>query len=146
MYDLSLGQIITASSFVGILICIQLYIRKNKSKLKNHWSLNRRINLIETLKLNAHEKIQILRIDKAEYLYIFTKGTQPVVLPLEEKSKSSRSEIEKKSSKLENVRFKSETQKQKEIVSQKTLGGKAPNKMLEAISDARKLNPKVSFK
>ena len=65
--DISFGQALTAVSFIALLVFAQFYIIRNKSKLKSKWSLNKRIQVIETLRLGPNEKVQIINVDKTEY-------------------------------------------------------------------------------
>ena len=141
--DISISQIVTAILFIVALIAIQIYITKNKNTLKGKWGPNKRIQVTENTRLGPNEKVQILKIDQLEYLYFFSKGNQPVILPLDSeihKSKNSRSDISKK-----------QTSKPK-LTSLKRIGqsddektSPTDSKIIEAISLARKQNPKVSF-
>ena len=90
MGEISTGQILTAVCFIGLLIFVQLFIKRNKATIIDRWSLNKRINLIETCRLNSGERLQILKVDQSEYLYCFSKGNQPVIIPLHTAATTSR--------------------------------------------------------
>ncbi len=143
--EISISQILTAIIFIAVLIAIQIFIKKNKNTLKNKLSSNQRINLVNTTRLSPTERIQIIQVDKLEYLYFFSKGNQPVIIPLDnrrtERKDSStnvgtqRSPQIKATADLNRIKEKSKGDKAR----------KTPNKIIQAISIARKQNPKVSF-
>ena len=145
--DLTTEQIITAIIFLSVLFLVQMFIKKNKFGLKDKFSTNARIRMVESFKLSQSEQVRIVRIDNIDYALFCNKGVQPYVLPLCNKQ-SSLNEPKKnkfshqvKSPKLESPasELASKTQIKKNPESN------TDSKMLRAISIARKLNPKVSF-
>jgi flagellar biogenesis protein FliO len=141
--DISIAQIVTAILFIVALIAVQIYITKNKSTLKVKWGQNKRIQVEENTRLGPNENVQILRIDQSEYLYFFSKGNQPVILPLYSKtqeSKNSRIDATRKhSTQPKSTSIKRVAPSNSEKISQ------PDSEIIEAISLAKKKNPKVSF-
>ena len=143
--EISISQILTAIIFIAVLIAIQIFIKKNKNTFKSKLSSNQRISVVNTTRLSPTGRVQIIQVDTLEYLYFFSKGNQPVIIPLtnkriERKESSTnvgaqRSPQTKATANLNKIKEKS--QGDKEI--------KTPNKIIQAISIARKQNPKVSF-
>jgi flagellar biogenesis protein FliO len=146
MDEISNGQILTAVCFIGLLIFAQLLIKKNKSMIVDRWSLKKRINLVETCRLNSSERVQILKVDRTEYLYCFSKGNQPVIIPLNAAVTNSQHKNSELQAKPNTLRPRALQKKQKSNPASKEAPTKPPNKMLEAINVARKQNPKVSFR
>jgi len=85
--DISVSQILTAILFIAALIAVQIYITKNKNTLKGKWASNQRIRLTDSTRLGPTEKVQIIQVDEAEFLYFFSKGNQPVIVPINTKEK-----------------------------------------------------------
>ena len=143
--DISIAQIMTAILFIAALIAVQIYITKNKNTLKVKWGQNKRIQVEENTRLGPNENVQILRVDKSEYLYFFSKGNQPVILPLYSETQKSRNSVidttRKHSTKPKpkSTSTKSVAPSNSEKISQ------TDSRIIEAISLARKQNPKVSF-
>ena len=141
--DISIAQIVTAILFIVALIAVQIYITKNKSTLKVKWGQNKRIQVEEHARLGPNENVQILRIDQSEYLYFFSKGNQPVVLPLCSETQKSRNSgldaTRKHSSKPKSTSTKNVAPSNSETISS------TDSRIIKAISLARKQNPKVSF-
>jgi len=141
--DISIAQIVTAILFIVALIAVQIYITKNKNTLKVKWGQNKRIQVEENTRLGPNENVQILRVDKSEYLYFFSKGNQPVILPLYSETQKSRNSgidaTKKHSTKRKSTSIKSVAPSNSEKISQ------TDSRIIEAISLARKQNPKVSF-
>ncbi|MEE2774745.1 MAG: hypothetical protein VYE27_07525 [Pseudomonadota bacterium] len=146
MGEISTGQILTAVCFIGLLIFVQLFIKRNKATIIDRWSLNKRINLIETCRLNSGERLQILKVDQSEYLYCFSKGNQPVIIPLHTAATTSRYKKLDVQAKQGAAAPKGTQKKLKRAISSGENPNKPPNKLLEAIDIARKQNPKVSFR
>ena len=143
--EISISQILTAIIFIAVLIAIQIFIKKNKNTLKNKLSSNQRINLVNTTRLSPTERIQIIQVDKLEYLYFFSKGNQPVIIPLDnQRTERKDSSINVGTQRSPQIKATADLNRIKE----KSKGDKArktPNKIIQAISIARKQNPKVSF-
>lgn len=143
--DISVSQILTAILFIAALIAVQIYITKNKNTLKGKWALNQRIRLTDSTRLGPTEKVQIIQVDESEFLYFFSKGNQPVIVPINSKEKISSNLTDgsktKTSAKTENPLKRNQTVERREIT--KVSG--SDRKIIQAISLARKQNPKVSF-
>ena len=143
--DISVSQILTAILFIAALIAVQIYITKNKNTLKGKWTSNQRIRLTDSTRLGPTEKVQIIQVDEAEFLYFFSKGNQPVIVPINTKEKISSNLTDgsktKTSAKTEAPLKRNQTIERREIT--KVSG--SDRKIIQAISLARKQNPKVSF-
>ena len=143
--NFSLEQIIIAISFIAILVLIQIYILKNKSKIKNKWSVGKRTEIRETTRLGPTEKLQIIRVDNREYLYFFSKGSQPVILPIEGRHR----QVVSKQTTAKGFVTPQVKPHSGVVGTQNTSHNdktdKTTNKIMQAISAGRKLNPKVSF-
>ena len=143
--DISVSQILTAILFIAALIAVQIYISKNKNTLKGKWASNQRIRLTDSTRLGPTEKVQIIQVDESEFLYFFSKGNQPVIVPINTKEKLSSNLTDgsktKTSAKTEALLKGNQTTKRREIT--KVSG--SDRKIIQAISLARKQNPKVSF-
>ena len=143
--DISISQILTAIIFIAVLIAIQIFIKKNRNTLKNKFSPNQRITVTQTTRLSPTERVQIIQVDKLEYLYFFSKGNQPVVIPINTKKTERKEPLLRVSAQASpEISTKSNLNKAKN----KLKGPSEPkpsNKVIQAISIARKQNPKVSF-
>ena len=80
---ISASQILTVGIFLVGLICIQIFIKKNKNKFSSKWRSNKRIQLIEEKSLSTTEKIRIISIDNSEYLLISNKGKKSSLIKLD---------------------------------------------------------------
>tara|TARA_A100001011_G_scaffold236328_2_gene244303 strand:+ start:214 stop:660 length:447 start_codon:yes stop_codon:yes gene_type:complete len=143
--NLSIEQILVAIIFIAGLIFLQIYISKNKSTIRGKWSSGKRIEISETTRLGPTEKLQIINIDNRDYFYFFAKGNQPVIIPADTTQRlSTKKNDPAKTLKAPIISSKIQSPK----VSQKALQNtsqKSNTKIMQAISAARKLNPKVSF-
>ena len=143
--DISMSQILTAMTFIAVLIILQIYIKRNKNSLKGKFSSNRRIILTDTTNLSPTEKVQIIQVDNLEYLYFFSKGNQPVIMPLNtKKTKPLEPRLNVSAQASPQLRPKSIPRRSKEQLKTEEEPKKS-NRILQAISIARKQNPKVSF-
>lgn len=143
--DISISQILTAVLFIAVLFAVQIYITKNKNSLKGKLASNRRIELAESSRLGPNEKVQILRVDHLEYLYFFSKGNQPVIVALPSDNK----QFINRDTTLD-IKKKSPTKVKQNLVSNVISENtnetpQSEKKIIQAISAARKKNPKVSF-
>ena len=145
--DISSYQVITAILFIAALIAVQVFISKNKNKLKVKWGPLKRIQLIDYTRLGPTEKVQIIKVDDDEYLYFFCKGSQPVIIPIASKNKTlSRKRTDAGPKFISGDQAKSHHGADKlkaKVVSENPV--KPDSKIIQAISIARKQNPKVSF-
>ena len=93
--------------------------------------------LVEDLGLSSTERIRIVRIDNTEYIQFTNKGSSPTVILHEAKKlpnlNSSVSQTDDKQKTGLPSLPKAPTKKQNNILS-------------DAISNARKMNPKLGFK
>ena len=146
--EISASQIITAILFIGILLAVQIYIAKNKKILKGKWASNQRVQLLDTTRLGPTEKVQILKVDESEFLYFFSKGNQPVIVPMVPKARHS--SVRKTSHDIHlNHRASAKsslTESKSKATGEVEQLSQSDDKMIKAISVARKKNPKVSFK
>ena len=135
--DIGLTQIVVVLIFLGLLILLQQLIKNNKLGIQGHFSQKKRVMLVEDLGLSGTERIRIIRIDNTEYIQFTNKGSSPTVIPHEAKKRpnlnSSVSQTDdKQRTGLPSIP-KNLTKKQNSILS-------------DAISNARKMNPKLGFK
>ena len=135
--DISLTQIIVVLLFLGVLIVLQQLLKNNKFSFQSHLNKKKRIRFIDEFGLSNSERIRLIRVDDKEYLYFSSKGSSPTVIPHEGKSLSIRNrtaELQKPKSGSNDALHSS---------------GQAegnPNILSDAISNARKMNPKLGFK
>ena len=135
--DIELTQIIVVLVFLGALVVLQQLIKNNKLGIPGHLNQRKRIKLIDDLALSSSERIRIIRVDNKEYIHFTNKGCSPTVVPHEitnsPKPKniiSTNPQLKKGETDLKNVE----------------LNTKKTNLLSDAISNARKMNPKLGFK
>ena len=135
--DISLTQIVVVLLFLGVLIVLQQLLKNNKFSFQSHLNKKKRIRFIDEFGLSNSERIRLIRVDDKEYLYFSSKGSSPTVIPHEGNiiSTSNRTaELQRlKDNKNDALRNKEESRS-------------APNILSGAISNARKMNPKLGFK
>ena len=143
--DISTSQILTATLFIAALIAVQIYIIKNKNSIKQKWAPNKRIQILESTRLGPTERLQIIKVDNIEFLYFFTKGSKPFVVQLTSKDNLSQKQISKVTPQAQS----SSKPKTNSTKNQVRIGTnelvQTDSKIIQAISLARKQNPKVSF-
>ena len=135
--DINLTQIIVVLLFLGALILLQQLLKNNKFKFQIQLNKKKRIRFVDEFGLNNSERIRLIRVDNKEYLHFSTKGCSPTVIPHEGNGSSQskqNNEFKKLSGAQNNRSFSKEHQKVK------------PNILSDAISNARKMNPKLGFK
>ena len=137
--DLDFNQIIIVLLFLGFLVLIQQLIKKNKFNLQGKFNNRKRINLIDEFGISPTERIRLIRVDNKEYLYLYAKGSSPVICP-HELSKNSRIATTKPQKAVKGERTEIENS-----LLDKT-NNKKPSVLSEAISAARKMNPQLGFK
>ena len=135
--DIGLTQIIVVLIFLGLLIFLQQLIKNNKLGIKGHFSQKKRVMLVEDLGLSSTERIRIVRIDNTEYIQFTNKGSSPTVIL---------HEIKKWPNLKPNVSQTDDKQKNGLPSLPKTPTKKQNNILSDAISNARKMNPKLGFK
>ena len=135
--DISLTQIIVVLLFLGVLIVLQQLLKNNKFSFQSHLNKKKRIRFIDEFGLSNSERIRLIRVDDKEYLYFSSKGSSPTVIPHEGKIISTSNRT------AELQRLKGNTN---DVLSNKEQPKSAPNILSGAISNARKMNPKLGFK
>ena len=135
--DISLTQIIIVLLFLGILIVLQQLLKNNKFSFQSHLNKKKRIRFIDEFGLSNSERIRLIRVDDKEYLYFSTKGSPPTIIPHEGKSVS----IRNRTAELQKLKSGSNDALRSNAQSEGN-----PNILSDAISNARKMNPKLGFK
>ena len=136
--DISLTQIIVVLLFLGALILLQQLLKNNKFSFQTHLNKKKRIRLIDEFGMSNAERIRLIKVDDKEYLYFFAKGSSPTIIPHEGKNTNSiKRNLELKKLARDKYEGTSNEKEQK---------GGTPNILSSAISNARKMNPKLGFK
>ena len=135
--DISLTQIIVVLLFLGVLIVLQQLLKNNKFSFQSHLNKKKRIKFIDEFGLSNSERIRLIRVDDKEYLYFSSKGSSPTVIPHEGKIISTSNRT------AELQRLKGNTN---DALRNKEQSSSVPNILSGAISNARKMNPKLGFK
>ena len=135
--DISLTQIIVVLLFLGVLIVLQQLLKNNKFSFQSNLNKKKRIRFIDEFGLSNSERIRLIRVDDKEYLYFSSKGTSPTVIPHEGKIISTSNRT------AELQKLKGETNN---ALRNKEQSRGTPNLLSDAISNARKMNPKLGFK
>ena len=135
--DIGLTQIIVVLIFLGLLILLQQLIKNNKLGIQGHFNQKKRIKLVEDLGVSSSEHIRIIRVDNREYIQFTHKGSSPTVITHETKNRSNL----KRGLSLSDSTIQNETSSLSRIPTQKK-----NNILSDAISNARKMNPKLGFK
>ena len=135
--DIGLTQIVVVLIFLGLLILLQQLIKNNKLGIQGHFSQKKRVMLVEDLGLSSTERIRIVRIDNTEYIQFTNKGSSPTVITHEMKKWSTQKSSVSQTDDQQKTGLPSLT---------KTPTKKQTNILSDAISNARKMNPKLGFK
>ena len=135
--DISLTQIIVVLLFLGVLIVLQQLLKNNKFSFQSHLNKKKRIRFMDEFGLSNSERIRLIRVDDKEYLYFSSKGSSPTVIPHEGKIISTSNRT------AELQKLKVETN---DALRNKEQTKGTPNLLSDAISNARKMNPKLGFK
>ena len=135
--DISLTQIVVVLLFLGALILLQQLLKNNKFSFQTHLNKKKRVRLIDEFGLSNAERIRLIKVDDKEYLYFSVKGSSPTIIPHEGKNTNS---IKR------NVELKKLVNNKHEDTSKDTEQKNRPNVLSAAISNARKMNPKLGFK
>ena len=135
--DISLTQIIVVLLFLGVLIVLQQLLKNNKFSFQSHLNKKKRIRFIDEFGLSNSERIRLIRVDDKEYLYFSSKGSSPTIIPHEGKSVS----IRNRTAELQKLKSGSNDALRSNGHSEGN-----PNILSDAISNARKMNPKLGFK
>ena len=135
--DISFTQIAIVLLFLGILILLQQLLKNNKFSFQSHLNKKKRIRFIDEFGLSNSEKVRLIRVDDKEYLYFSAKGSSPTIIPHEGKNTNS---IKR------NVEIKKLASDNREDTSKEKGQKSSPNILSAAISNARKMNPKLGLK
>ena len=135
--DISLTQIIVVLLFLGTLILLQQLLKNNKFSFQDRIGKKRRVTLIEEFGLSNSERIRLIRVDGTEYLYFYAKGSSPTIIPHEGKNTNS---VKR------NVELKKLVRVKHEDTGNEREQKGTPNILSAAISNARKMNPKLGLK
>ena len=135
--DISLTQIVVVLLFLGALILLQQLLKNNKFSFQNHLNKKKRVRLIDEFGLSNAERIRLIRVDDKEYLYFYAKGSSPTIIPHEGKNTNS---IKR------NVELKKLVRDTREDTGNEREKKGTPNILSAAISNARKMNPKLGLK
>ena len=135
--DISLTQIVVVLLFLGALILLQQLLKNNKFSFQDRFNKKKMVSLIEEFALSNSERIRLIRVDGIEYLYFSTKGSSPTIIPHEGKrTHSVKRNIELNKLARDKIEDKANQKEQKS----------SPNILSAAISNARKMNPKLGLK
>ena len=135
--DISLTQIVVVLLFLGTLILLQQLLKNNKFNFQDRLNKKKRMILIEEFALSNSERVRLIRVDSTEYLYFSTKGSSPTIIPHEGKNTNS---IKR------NVELKKLVRDKQEDTGNEREQKGTPNILSAAISNARKMNPKLGLK
>ena len=135
--DISLTQIIVVLLFLGVLIVLQQLLKNNKFSFQSHLNKKKRIRFIDEFGLSNSERIRLIRVDDKEYLYFSSKGSSPTVIPHEGKIISTSN----RTAELQHLKGNTNDARRN-----KEQSSSVPNILSGAISNARKMNPKLGFK
>ena len=135
--DIGLTQIVVVVIFLSLLILLQQLIKNNKLGIQGHFSQKKRIRLVEDLGVSSTERIRIIRIDNREYIQFTNKGSSPTVITHEIKNRLN----------LKSTNSLPDISSQNEMSALSNISTKKKNNILsDAISSARRMNPKLGFK
>ena len=135
--DISLTQIIVVLLFLGTLILLQQLLKNNKFNFQDRLNKKRRMILIEEFALSNSERIRLIRVDGSEYLYCSAKGSSPTIIPHQGKNTNSVKQ---------NIELKKFARDKNEDTGNEKEQKGTPNILSAAISNARKMNPKLGLK
>ena len=135
--DVSLTQIVVVLLFLGTLILLQQLLKNNKFNFQDRLNKKKRVILIEEFALSNSERIRLIRVDGTEYLYCSAKGSSPTIIPHEGKNTSTIKQ---------NIELNTLSDKTTDESRNKEKSNVKPNILSDAISNARKMNPKLGFK
>ncbi len=135
--DIGLTQLVVVLIFLGLLILLQQLIKNNKLGIQGHFSQKKRVMLVEDLGVSSTERVRIVRIDNIEYIQFTNKGCSPTVILHGTKNRSNL----KSNVSLTDNKLKTELSTLPKPQNKKT-----NNILSDAISNARKMNPKLDFK
>ena len=135
--DISLTQIVIVLLFLGVLILLQQLLKNNKFSFQTTLNKKKRIRFIDDFGLSNSERVRLIRVDDREYLHFSAKGCAPTVI-LHERSAAVGTK--------ENVDLKRFIEAKAPNRQSEKHPKDKPNILSDAISNARKMNPKLGFK
>ena len=135
--DISLTQISVVLLCLGTLILLQQLLKNNKFSFQDRLNKKKRVNLIEEFALSNSERIRLIRVDGTEYLYFSAKGSSPTIIPHEGKNTNNFKQ---------NIELKRLARDKNEETGNQKEQKSTPNILSAAISNARKMNPKLGLK
>ena len=135
--DISLTQIVIVLLFLGVLILLQQLLKNNKFSFQTTLNKKKRIRFIDDFALSNSERVRLIRVDDLEYLHFSAKGCAPTVI-LHERSASVGTKANVALKGLIDAKASHSQSDKHPKDRQNILSG--------AISNARKMNPKLGFK
>ncbi len=135
--DISLTQIVVVLLFLGALIVLQQFLKNNKFSFQSNLNKKKRIKFVDDFSLSNTERLRLIRVDNKEYLHFSSKGCSPTIIPHEGDRTvglKRNTDIKRLVRAKNNGPLDGDQQKRK------------PNILSDAISNARKMNPKLGFK
>ena len=135
--DISLTQIVVVLLFLGVLIALQQLLKNNKFSFQSNLNKKKRIKCVDEFAFSSSERIRLIRVDDKEYLYVLAKGSAPTIIPHEGKSTL----IHKR-----NIELSKLSDKRSDELGIEEKSASKNNILSDAISNARKMNPKLGFK
>ena len=135
--DISFTQIVVVLLFLGALILLQQLLKNIKFSFQDRINKKKRVSLIEEFALSNSERIRLIRVDGTEYLYFYSKGSSPTIIPHEGKNTNSVKQ---------NIELKKFARGKNEDTGNENGQKGTPNILSAAISNARKMNPKLGLK
>ena len=135
--DISLTQIVVVLLFLGVLIALQQLLKNNKFSFQSHLNKKKRIKLVDEFAFSNSERVRLIRVDDKEYLYVLVKGSAPTIIPHEGKSTLTLKR---------NIELSKHSEKRSDELGSEEKSASKNNILSDAISNARKMNPKLGFK
>ena len=135
--DISVTQIVVVLLFLGALIVLQQLLKNNKFSFQSHLNKKKRIKLVDEFAFSNSERIRLIRVDDKEYLYVLVKGSAPTIIPHEGKSTLPHKR---------NIQLSKLSDKRSDELGSEEKSASKNNILSDAISNARRMNPKLGFK
>ena len=135
--DINLTQVVIVLLFLGTLIFLQQMLKNNKFNFQTRFNQNRRIQIVDDFILSNTERARLIKVDNKEYLYFTQKGCQPTVVE-HEPTRMVKSK--------QNIQLKKVSGEKNSNQQRKDLSIEKNNVLSDAITAARRMNPKLGFK
>lgn len=68
MHFVEISQVLVVVCFLGLLIALQHFIRRNRDGLRNRLTTQKRLQLLEVLSLGTGERVSLVALDGRECL------------------------------------------------------------------------------